>query len=91
MIAVFIGGMIGGLTRYILSKLLPALWGTWTANTLACLLLASSVAHPERHLIMGAGIAGAMSTWSTLAAELGELLKTRQYALAGAIMLALCH
>lgn len=78
MVVIFLGGMLGGLGRYFLSRLLPPLWGTWAANTLACACLGISTHYPSWHLVLGVGIAGALSTWSTLAAELGGLIKEKE-------------
>lgn len=71
--SVFVGGALGGMARYLLSRLR---WGTLIANTLACLLLGWA----PSSLLLGAGIAGALSTWSTLAKELGTLITQRRWA-----------
>lgn len=80
---VCLGGALGGAVRYLLSVLLPRLVGTLVANSAACILAGialqcfttSSVAYAA----LAVGVAGAMSTWSTLAAELGQLLKENRY------------
>lgn len=66
---VFAGAVLGGMGRLFLARRLPPLWGTFTANMLACALLGWA----PSSLILGAGLAGALSTWSTLAKEVGSL------------------
>ncbi|WP_313286640.1 fluoride efflux transporter FluC [Corynebacterium vitaeruminis] len=81
-LAIALGGFLGGILRYLLSKTLPALWGTFAANAAACLLLGYASAaslSPAVTALLGTGIAGALSTWSTLAKELGGLGKSRSY------------
>ena len=85
--AVATGGMIGGLTRYLLAQTLPSRWGTFTANMLACLIVGfvtekanTQALSPGLYAFAVAGLAGATSTWSTLAKELGNLLKSKKYA-----------
>lgn len=70
---VFGGGMIGGMLRLMFTRLLPPLWGTFTANMVACAVLAWATANNASPLFLGAGLAGALSTWSTLAKEVGSL------------------
>lgn len=80
-LAVSAGGFLGGTGRYLLSRR-PGGWrGTWCANVLACLVLALSLRyghHADHGDLMaaawGTGVAGALSTWSTLAAEVGQAL-----------------
>lgn len=70
---VFLGGAIGGVGRLFLSRTLPPLWGTFVANMLACALLGWATSHTIAPMFLGAGLAGALSTWSTLAKEVGTL------------------
>ena len=63
------GGFLGGSLRYLLCRL-PH--GLLLANTIACFLLGLSQHSP----FLAVGIAGALSTWSSLAAHLGPLLRT---------------
>ena len=91
---VFAGGAFGGTARYLLSKL-P--FGTLLANTAACWLLGQVMGtgtgtgtgtDSTQYLLLGAGLAGALSTWSTLAGELqtkiadGKWLRASGYLLA---------
>ena len=84
-ILVFAGGILGGITRYMLGKALPPYLGTLIANMCACLTLGIIArlfeAHSFAYAAGGVGFAGALSTWSTLANELGHLLKTHNYRL----------
>lgn len=70
---VFIGGVMGGMIRLLCARSLPPLWGTFTANMIACALLAWAYSHDFSPIFWGVGVAGALSTWSTLAKELGSL------------------
>ena len=63
------GGFLGGSLRYLLCRL-PH--GLLLANTIACFLLGLSQHSP----FLAVSIAGALSTWSSLAAHLGPLLRT---------------
>ena len=81
---VAVGAAFGGIGRYWLGRLLPELYGTLAANTIACFLLgiitSAETAHlsPGTTLLTGMRFSGALSTWSTLAKELGELIRTGQ-------------
>lgn len=66
---VFVGAVLGGIGRLFLARRLPPLWGTFIANMLACALLGWA----PNSLLLAAGLAGALSTWSTLAKEVGSL------------------
>lgn len=70
---VFIGGVMGGMIRLLCARSLPPLWGTFTANMIACALLAWVYSHDFSPIFWGVGVAGALSTWSTLAKEIGTL------------------
>lgn len=77
---VAVGGFLGGLGRWVLSRWPGGLAGTWTANVLACVVVGAVVAKHDAHaLLWGTGFAGALSTWSTLARELGELMTKRHW------------
>lgn len=79
--AVFLGGALGGVTRWWISSALPPRKGTFTANAAASMVLGFTVAMgPLWAVFVGTGFAGALSTWSTLAKEAGMLLKGRHYA-----------
>lgn len=77
---VLVGGSLGGMLRWALSRIPKARVGTWAANVVACTVLGYSAALPGvLPLLVGTGFAGALSTWSTLAKELGTLWKAKQY------------
>lgn len=70
---VFFGAVIGGIGRLFLSRHLPPVWGTFTANMIACGILGWATNVQVVPTLLGAGVAGALSTWSTLAKEVGCL------------------
>ncbi|MEH0147409.1 CrcB family protein [Corynebacterium sp. Q4381] len=77
---VFIGAFFGGLARWALSHIPAPRVGTFTANIVACAVLGFTLVFPAPWQAgLGAGFAGALSTWSTLAKECGELYKRRQW------------
>lgn len=87
LLAVFLGGAVGGLARWGLSDWLGAgaeggawPWGTLVANTLGALLLGAAVVHllparPRAHALLGPGLCGALTTFSTLQLEVVRLLR----------------
>lgn len=79
-VAVFVGGVLGGICRWLL-RLIPApRVGTFAANVAASAVVGFVLHVPELwQLAVGVGFAGALSTWSTLAAEIGTLIKAREY------------
>lgn len=89
LVLVAVGAALGGVGRYWLGRVLPELYGTLAANTAACFLLGVVASlgtqhlHPGVVLVAGMGFSGALSTWSTLARELGELIRNRQLLRAG--------
>ncbi|QGU01350.1 camphor resistance protein CrcB [Corynebacterium kalinowskii] len=90
-LAVALGGFLGGAGRLFLSRRLPAFWGTWTANMIACLILGAttSLLHSPLGLaLVATGGAGALSTWSTLVRELGQLAQDGRRKAAGIYLVA---
>ncbi|PRQ10335.1 camphor resistance protein CrcB [Corynebacterium sp. 13CS0277] len=72
---VALGGALGGGVRYAMST---RPHGLLAANTAACGLLGIVVAlglGNQLTLLLGVGIAGSLSTWSSLAAHLGAHYK----------------
>ncbi|MDO4611016.1 CrcB family protein [Corynebacterium sp.] len=72
--AIAAGGALGAVARHLLTKL--GLGGLLAANVAACALLGWCAADPPPGAwaaFLGAGVAGALSTWSTLAARVGDL------------------
>lgn len=83
------GGFLGGCGRFLLAQRPGDLWGTGLANAIACLVLGACVAAPAPlALLAGTGFAGALSTWSTLASELGGLIRGRRWGRATAYLAA---
>ena len=78
---VFAGGMLGGMSRFALTKLIDnAHAATFAANTVACTIAGFAATAPIAwQIALGAGFAGALSTWSTFARELGDLITAGQH------------
>ena len=77
-LAVLVGGFLGGVGRWALSRRPGGRWGTWSANVIACVVMGAVVATRDPvALLWGTGFAGALSTWSTLARELGQDVRQR--------------
>lgn len=89
---VFTGGVLGGMARYGLTRLIDnARAATFTANTVACTIAGLAATAPIAWQIgLGAGFAGALSTWSTFSRELGDMITAgkRQQALRYALRTA---
>ncbi len=80
--AVAAGGFLGGVARWALSHLKRGTRhpGTWAANVVGSAVLGFSLAMPGLWpLAAGTGFAGALSTWSTLAKEIGQHLQARRW------------
>ena len=73
---VFAGAALGGMARFGLTRLIDhPRAATAAANVVACAIAGFAVTAPAAwQLALGAGFAGALSTWSTFARELGDLL-----------------
>ena len=76
LVVVFAGGVLGGMARFALSQLIDnAHAATFAANTVACTIAGFAATAPIAwQIALGAGFAGALSTWSTFARELGDLI-----------------
>lgn len=82
-LAVGLGGAAGAVLRYLSGLLWGSLRGTFVANTVGCALLASLVAlsgSPSArtepawwYVLLTLGLAGALTTWSTLAMQVYDL------------------
>ncbi len=82
------GAAIGGMARYWFGEIsgrvaCSALPGTFFANVVACGVAGFAWSlwgdGTLAWAAVGAGFAGALSTWSTLAREIGELSRTRSW------------
>ena len=78
---VFAGGVLGGMARYGLTRMIEnARAATFAANTVACTIAGFAATAPIAwQIALGAGFAGALSTWSTFARELGDLITAGQH------------
>ncbi|MEU4209490.1 fluoride efflux transporter CrcB [Streptomyces sp. NPDC026206] len=79
---VITGGMVGAPLRYLIDRAVGRWhdgafpWGTFTANALGCLVLGlltgaaeADAAPPDLQLLLGTGLAGALTTYSTFSYE----------------------
>lgn len=75
------GAFTGGFLRWLLAQLIPGKRATFCANILACVVAgAILVGNPAEltEALLVIGFCGALSTWSTLARELGELCQEKR-------------
>jgi CrcB protein len=92
--AIFAGGAIGGGLRTGLSQLAPAHaghwpWATFAVNLVGCLLLGYFVTRLQERLpitaygrpLLGTGICGGLTTFSTFQLELLQMLDRGEYGL----------
>ncbi|MCG7228717.1 fluoride efflux transporter FluC [Corynebacterium minutissimum] len=85
-LAVLIGGFVGGCARFTFTRILPSPTCTFAANITGAALAgvaygyATHTQAPEYFLpLLAAGLAGGLSTWSTMAKELGEMIKAKRW------------
>jgi CrcB protein len=95
--AIFVGGFIGAIARAGLVELLPREasewpWPTFIVNVLGALMLGYFTTRLQERLplsayrrpLLGTGLCGALTTFSTMQLELLEMLDGGNVALAGA-------
>lgn len=85
---VFVGGGLGSICRYGITKLWPLSqlhYGTLTANIISCLILgfligmnAEGILKNEQRLLLMTGFCGGFSTFSTFSGELVQLYQGDQ-------------
>lgn len=79
---VMLGAFFGGMARFGFARVLPGPPGTFCANLVACFVLGLAshglASSPLLLAVLGAGLAGGMSTWSTLAKELGLMVQQKR-------------
>ena len=85
LLLVLIGGFLGGAVRSGFTHLLPSPYCTFVSNILGSLIFGLAVGFsqlanaPFAYSLFALGLAGGLSTWSTMANELGEMLKQRHW------------
>ncbi|MBV7294853.1 CrcB family protein [Corynebacterium sp. TAE3-ERU12] len=81
LIAIAIGGALGAVIRQLLAR--RGKVGIFIANTAASVVLGALIGFDSFSPVvmagLGAGVAGALSTWSTLAAQIGEDIRLGHY------------
>ena len=90
---VLAGGAVGAPLRYLIDQQVSArhdgrfAWGTLTANLVACALLGFVASYaglsPDAVSLLGVGVAGALSTYSTFAFEIVRQAETGAARVAG--------
>jgi len=104
LIAIFIGGGIGAVLRYIATLLCQrfcgsALWGTFGVNILGCFLIGflagmifnkTDLISPMLRLFVAVGILGGLTTFSTFNLEIFELFKSGKVSLAFLYLFGSC-
>jgi CrcB protein len=78
-VLVAVGGAAGSLARWGLAETTPAPWGTVTVNVSGCLLIGVLagwlfVRHPRLRLLLGIGLLGGFTTFSTHLLDAHDLL-----------------
>ena len=74
------GAFLGGMARSALSTLIPGRTGTFAANIVGSAVAGFSAALPMLWpAFLGAGFAGAVSTLSTMAKEMGGLIAEKKW------------
>ncbi|MFB7331230.1 fluoride efflux transporter CrcB [Streptomyces adustus] len=99
-VLVVIGGMVGAPLRYLTDRAVQSRhdsvfpWGTFAVNVVGCLILGlltgaatAGVAGPHLQLLLGTGLCGALTTYSTFSYETLRLAETGAgfYALANIV------
>ena len=89
---VALGGAAGSLARWSLAEVTPAPWGTFAANVSGCLLIGLLAGwlfdrQPRLRLLLGVGLLGGYTTFSTHLLEARDLLASGDDARAAAYVL----
>ncbi|MCT4582613.1 MAG: fluoride efflux transporter CrcB [Flavobacteriales bacterium] len=95
MLAIFIGGGLGSVSRYGVSKLVTLFWngdfpmGTFIANLLSCVVMGlivgvfhHKITSPELRGLILIGFCGGFSTFSTFSKETLDLMQNGDYVFA---------
>ncbi|MCW3015549.1 MAG: camphor resistance protein CrcB [Solirubrobacterales bacterium] len=93
--AIFAGGAVGGLTRTVLTNEFPAAaaswpWVTFCVNVVGAFLVGYFVTRLQERLppsayrrpLLGTGLCGGLTTFSTMQFELLEMFEAHNYGLA---------
>lgn len=93
--AIFAGGFAGAVARYAVTRALPYTpgtwpWGTFAVNLVGAALLGWAVTRLQERLplsayrrpLIGTGLCGALTTFSTMQLELVTMLDAHRYGLA---------
>lgn len=93
--AIFIGGGLGSISRYGISKLVALVWngnfplGTFVANLLSCIVMGvvvgvfyNKITSPEIRALILIGFCGGFSTFSTFSKETLMLMQNGNYLIA---------
>jgi CrcB protein len=93
--AIFVGGFVGAIARGLLAKALPHSagqwpWATFAVNIVGAVMLGYFVTRLQERLplsayrrpLLGTGLCGALTTFSTMQLELVRMIDVRHYGLA---------
>jgi fluoride exporter len=95
-LAVFVGGGLGSLLRFLISWYLPYQegfpWATFWANMLSCLIIGGFLAlmpllGESQRLLLITGFCGGLSTFSAFSRETLQLLQRGDWLIAAAYVL----
>ncbi|MFJ8232785.1 fluoride efflux transporter FluC [Streptomyces sp. NPDC094448] len=90
---VALGAAVGAPLRYLTDRAVQSRhesafpWGTFTVNAVACLVLgatAGAAVSTELYALLGTGLCGALSTYSTFSYETLRLAETGRWPMAAA-------
>lgn len=86
-----LGGAIGSILRYIISKILNEQvsssfsWGTFAVNIIGCFIIGAVTSYAQKHgissetkLLLTTGLCGGFTTFSTFSLENIQLIDTNQ-------------
>ena len=87
LVLVFVGGGLGATLRYGVSLAVPGHWGTWMVNVLGSFCLGLILSHPgfgdpRLRLLLGTGLMGGFTIYSTFNTDTLRLVQEGQAGLA---------
>lgn len=96
-----LGGAIGSILRYIISKLLNEnisstfSWGTFAVNIIGCFIIGAVTSYAQKHglsgemkLLLATGLCGGFTTFSTFSLENIQLIDSNQNLILGIYIIA---